>query len=80
MTHLPNFAGQGVQLVIIIFNHKAQHDCRMSVPTRDRLADRETVNRCLLFLDAIFWNGHMYDCKVNQDLVAQLKERLSEEV
>ena len=34
--------------------------------------DRTLLDQCLGMVDAIFWNGNMYDCAINRKAVDQV--------
>ena len=65
--------GADIRLVIIIFNHLAPHCNTIRVKTRDRISDRYVLERCRLMVDAVFWEGKMSNCKVNDELIIELK-------
>ena len=73
------FLGPTARLVVVIFNHLAPHNCRITVPTGDRLDDRELVKRSELFVDAVYWQGDIYDCPANRNMIQQCLQLFNEQ-
>ena len=62
-----------VLVLVIIFHHLAKHNSKIWTPTSDRLQDRSIVDRSEAIVDAVFWNGDVYDCETNDVAVTQLR-------
>ena len=58
--------------MILVLNQRAPHVCHMPVKTRDKLDDESLLERSLLIVDAVYWQGEMYDCSVNTELIKEL--------
>ena len=56
-----------MKATLLVFNHLAPHNSQIATPTRDRLKNPATVDRCNAIIDLIFWQGRMYDCQVNKE-------------
>ena len=52
---------------LLVFNHLAPHNSQIATPTKDRLKNPATSDRCNAIVDLVFWQGNMYDCEVNKD-------------
>ena len=71
--HCSMFAASG-QVILLIFHHLAPHNCRISTPTEKRLSDRTLLDQCVGMVDAVFWNGAMYDCDANHAAVRRIQQ------
>jgi hypothetical protein len=62
-----------VPAIVLVFHHLAPHNSRIGTATKDRLSDRQLVERSQDIIDLVFWNGAMYDCDANRNALIQLQ-------
>ena len=65
------------QVILLVFHHLAPHNCKITTPTEKKLSDRSILDQCLGVVDAVFWNGSMYDCDANEKAINQTLELLN---
>ena len=58
------------QVILVIFHHRAHHNSKITNPTKNLNVQSLGV------VDAVFWQGSMYDCDVNQKAVTRVQELL----
>jgi hypothetical protein len=68
-----NLVPGSVPAIVLVFHHLAHHNSKIGTATKDRLSDRELVERSQDIIDLVFWDGAMYDCAANHNALIQLK-------
>ena len=63
------------QVILLIFHHVARHKCKIR-PTEDQIEERSHKVQCVGMVDAVFWDGIMYDCDINQKALIKVQQLL----
>ena len=67
------FSASG-QVILLIFHHMAPHTCK--IRTRTEYLFSEGYFKCVGMVDAVFWNGAMYDCAINHEAAERIQQLL----
>ena len=63
-------------MILLILYHLPQHKSKLNIPTKSKLKDQLVLDRirCQMMLDVVFWQGEMYDCEVNQNVITKITD------
>ena len=61
-------------MILLIFHHLAQHKSKLTTPSDRKLINTKLLDRCLIMVDAVYWQGEMYDCEANQNVITKITD------
>ena len=73
------FPDMSVDVIGVVWHHKAKH-VQFPRTSRDTLVGTETLRRCLLIVDAFYFNHDMYSCEQNEQSLEEVMRVLEQQV